>query len=596
MFRATLVSALLLLIGIGEPAQAQVDLTGNWDPIYHEDNPERIPGPAIGDYVGLPINGAARLRADSWSASLLTLPEHQCKPHPVGYGYRGPSDMRIQQEVDFATQRVVRLTIYLEWMQQYRHIWMDGRPHPGPFEPHTWQGFSTGRWENDVLVVTTTHMKAGWVRRNGLPYSDQATFTDRWTRYGDYLTHVAILEDPVYLTEPFVRTTNWVLSPTQELEAYPCEIVTEIAGRESGLVPHYLPGENPMLEEYAERFALPQEAVRGGAETALPEFMVNGRTRPLEPGPVTAAMPAPSVEGVHVVPVQGNVYLVVGAGGNVVVQVGEDGVLVVDTGVERMASDLLTAIDELADGRAIRWIINTHAHGDHTGGNVVIGGAGEALLASGLGFAPIDDASASANIVAHDAVMMRMVQGIDGQPSPPFRAWPTSTIIGDVKDLFFNGEPVRMFHAPAAHTDGDLLVLFRKSGVVVTGDVFVTTGYPRINVDHGGSIDGEIAALNDIIDLTVPRLNQEGGTYVVPGHGRVVDESDVVDYRDMVTIIRDRVSDMLDRGLTLAEVQLARPSRDYDGRYAAAEGPGAADAFIEMVYRSLQATDRSASQ
>ena len=414
MFRATLATALFFLMGVGGPAQAQVDLTGNWDPIYHEDNLERIPGPAVGDYVGLPINAAARFRADSWSASLLTLPEHQCKPHPVGYGYRGPSDMRIQQEVDFNTQRVVRLTVYIEWMQQYRHVWMDGRPHPGPFEPHTWQGFSTGKWEGNVLAVTTTHMKAGWVRRNGLPYSDQATFTDRWTRHGDYLTHVAILEDPVYLTEPFVRTTNWVLAPTQELQAYPCEIVTEIVGRETGVVPHFLPGENPMLEEYAERFNLPQDAVRGGAETALPEFMVNGRTQPLESGPVTASTPAASVEGVHVIPVQGNVYLAVGAGGNVVLHVGEDGVLVVDTGVERMADDLLMAINELADGKTIRWIVNTHVHRDHTGGNVAISVAGEALLAGG-GFTPIDDASEGANIVAHDAVMTRMLGGVDGQ-------------------------------------------------------------------------------------------------------------------------------------------------------------------------------------
>ena len=592
MCRAAMTSALLLFMGVGAPVRAQVDLTGNWDPIYHEDNPERIPGPAVGDYVGLPINAAARFRADSWSASLLTLPEHQCKPHPVGYGYRGPSDMRIQQEVDFDTQRVVRLTIYIEWMQQHRDIWMDGRRRPGAFEPHAWQGFSTGTWEDDTLVVTTTHMKAGWVRRNGLPYSDQATFIDRWTRYGDYLMHVAILEDPVYLTEPFVRTTNWVLAPTQELQAYPCEVVTEVAGREPGTVPHHLPGENPMLEEYAGRFDLPPDAIRGGAETALPEFMVTGRTQPLESGPVTAATPAPSVEGVQVFPVQGNVFLAVGAGGNVAVQVGDDGVLVVDTGRDQTGDDLLAAIEALAEGKPIRWIVNTHVHADHTGGNVVISAAGEALLPGG-GFTPIDDASESADIVAHGAVLARMIQGVDDQPPPPFRAWPTSAIIGARKDLYFNGEPVQIFHAPSAHTDGDLFVLFRKSDVVVTGDVYVTTGYPRVSLDHGGSIDGQIAALNRIIDFTVPRLNQEGGTLVIPGHGRVVDESDVVDYRDMVTIIRDRVRDMIDHEMTLADVQAQRPTRDYDGRFAAPDGQGSADAFVESVYRSLQTGNRS---
>jgi hypothetical protein len=173
-----LMAGFLVLLGTGVPAHAQVDFTGNWEPPFHEDYPERIPGPAVGDYVGLPINAAARMRADIWTASLLTLPEHQCKPHPAGYGYRGPSNMRIQHDVDFNTQRVVRITVYLAWMQQYRQIYMDGRPHPGPFVPHTWQGFSTGRWENDTLVVTTTHMKAGWVRRNGLPYSDRAVRAD----------------------------------------------------------------------------------------------------------------------------------------------------------------------------------------------------------------------------------------------------------------------------------------------------------------------------------------------------------------------------------------------------------------------------------
>ena len=598
MCRTTLTGVLLLLMGVGAPARAQVDLTGSWGPLYHEDNLERIqPGPAGGDYLGLPINAAARFRADNWDASLLTLPEHQCKPHPVAYGYRGPANMRIQQEVDSTTQRVVRLTIYIEWMEQYREIWMDGRPHPGPFAPHTWQGFSTGTWEGHTLVVTTTHMKAGWVRRNGLPYSDQATFTERWTRRGDYLMHVGMLEDPVYLTEPLVRTTSWVVAPTQELQAYPCKIVAEIATREPGTVPHFLPGENPMLEEYAERHALPLDAIRGGAETALPEFIRRGRSELLAAGPEDMAVPPPAADNVQVIPVQGNVFLAVDAGGNVAVQVGEDGVLVVDTGVERMADDLLSAIETLANGKTIRWIINTHLHGDHTGGNLAISTSGAALAGGDL--APtFNDGSVGAgvtNIVAHDAVLTRMSRGMNGAPAPPFRAWPTSTIAGDRKDLFFNGEAIRILHVAAAHTDGDLLVFFRKSDVVVAGDVYITTGYPRVALGQGGSIDGEIAALNRILDLTVPRLKQEGGTYVIPGHGRVVDEADVADYRDMVTIIRDRVRDMLERGLTLAQIREARPTRDYDGRFASADGPGTVQAFIETVYESLQSADRSAA-
>jgi cyclase len=372
----------------------------------------------------------------------------------------------------------------------------------------------------------------------------------------------------------------------QEIEAYPCEIVTEIVGRDTTAVPHYLPGENPMLTEYAERFDLPLDAIRGGAETALPEFLVSGRSKAIEEGPDSAVAPPPSAEGLQVIPVQGNVYTVVGAGGNVVVQVGEDGVFVVDTGLDRLSSDLLDTIEGLAAGKEIRWVVNTHVHGDHTGGNLAISSAGEAL--AGGDFANnIDDAGVGANIVAHESVLVRMSQGVGDQPPPPFRAWPTLSIIADRKEIFFNDEAVQIYHAPAAHTDGDLIVFFRKSDVVVTGDVYVTTSYPGVSLAQGGSIDGEIDALNRIIDLTVPRLNQEAGTYVVPGHGRIVDESDVVDYRDMVTIVRDRVRALIDDGLTLDEVQAARPTRDYDGRFAAATGRGAAATFVETVYRSL---------
>lgn len=571
---------------VNTPYSNQVDFSGNWENIFHEDYPERMPGPDVGDYVGLPINAAAQMRADAWSASLLTLPEHQCKPHPVGYGYRGPSNMRIQQEVNFNTQEVVRITIYLAWMQQYRQIWMDGRPHPGPLAPHTWQGFSTGVWEGETLVVTTTHMKEGWVRRNGLPYSDQATFTDRWTRHGNYLNHVAILTDPVYLTEPFVRTTQWVFSPNQVIESYPCEIVTEIASRETTTIPHFLPGENSMLEEYAERYELPLDAIRGGIETAMPEFLTVGRAQPLEEGPDTAVAPPSADDDVQVLHVQGNVYLVSGAGGNVAVQVGEDGVLVVDTGGQQNAEALLAAIETLAHGRKIRRIVNTHVHPDHTGGNLALSTAGASLFEGDFSMR-IVDAGMGANIVAHETVLTRMRQGIDGQPPPPFRAWPTLTIIADRQDLFFNDEAIQIFHAPAAHTDGDLIVFFRKSDVVVTGDLYVTTGYPGVALEQGGSIDGELSALNRIIDLTVPRFNQEAGTYVIPGHGRIVDESDVVTYRDMITIIRDRVRDMIDRGLTLDEVQAARPTRDYDGWFATPTGRGSAMGFVEIVYRSL---------
>ncbi|MEP6963061.1 MAG: hypothetical protein ABI995_13360, partial [Acidobacteriota bacterium] len=153
---------LLLAITLALPSHAQLDLSGEWNGIFHEDQPERIPGPDIGDYLGLPITDAARLRADSWSASILTLPEHQCKPHPADYGPRGPAKLRIWKEVDPATQQLIAWRTHIEWQAPERTIYMDGRPHPGPLVAHTWQGFSTGEWNGNILVVTTTHLKTGW--------------------------------------------------------------------------------------------------------------------------------------------------------------------------------------------------------------------------------------------------------------------------------------------------------------------------------------------------------------------------------------------------------------------------------------------------
>ena len=189
-------SCALAVIGIALPAFAQVDLTGMWAPIFHEDQVERIPGPDVGDYAGLPINDAMRMRADSWDASLLTLPEHQCKPHPSTYGFRGVGNLRISAEVDDKTQSILKLRTHIQWQEQRREIWMDGRPHPPEYAAHTWQGFSTGQWEGNVLVVKTTHLKAGWIRRNGLLITDQATMTERFIRHGNYLTHVYMIEDP----------------------------------------------------------------------------------------------------------------------------------------------------------------------------------------------------------------------------------------------------------------------------------------------------------------------------------------------------------------------------------------------------------------
>ncbi len=256
------------------PASAQIDITGNYEPIMHEDQVERIPGPDVGDYAGLPITEAARFRANSWSPSLLTLPEHQCKPHPSTYGFRGVGNLRIQSVVDPESEEIVAYTTHIRWMEQKRTIWMDGRPHPPEFAPHTWQGFSTGRWEGNVLVVETTHLKAGWFRRNGLMLTDAAKMTERFIKHGNVIQHVYMIEDPNYLTEPLIKTSGFLLQDRDYMEPYPCSYVTEVP-RARGEVPHNLPGteaSNPSAE-YAAMHKIPVEAARGGAETAYPEFM-----------------------------------------------------------------------------------------------------------------------------------------------------------------------------------------------------------------------------------------------------------------------------------------------------------------------------------
>jgi hypothetical protein len=262
----------LLLAG---PAYAQADLTGIWQPRFHEDQPERLPGPELGDYLGLPINDSARQWAESWDPSRITLPEEQCRVHTSPYIHRGPLNMRIWSEKDEKTQQIHAIKIYISTYEQTRTIWMDGRPHPGPNAAHTWMGFSTGTWEGDMLMVRTTHIKQNWHRRNGVPQSDRTTMVDRFIRNGDVLTHITITTDPVFLTEPLVKSQNYVLNARelpQQNWLWVCQPVVEIADRPEGEVPAYMPGENPFLGEFRKKHTLPEAATRGGAETMYPEF------------------------------------------------------------------------------------------------------------------------------------------------------------------------------------------------------------------------------------------------------------------------------------------------------------------------------------
>jgi hypothetical protein len=257
------------------PARAQVDLTGSWGARYHEDQPERIPGPTLANFLGLPITDSARQWALSWDPSRLTLPEHQCQVHVAPYIYRGPLQLRIWEERDPDSQKLIAIKNYISTYEQTRTIWMDGRPHPPEYAAHTWEGFSTGKWDGDMLTVETSHLKQGWIRRNGLPESDRATLVERFIRHGEYLTHISVLTDPVYLTEPLVKSENFVLNQRQLPETawlWPCEIVEEIAGRAAGAVPHYLPGKNPFVNDFATQSGIPLEAAMGGAETMYPEY------------------------------------------------------------------------------------------------------------------------------------------------------------------------------------------------------------------------------------------------------------------------------------------------------------------------------------
>jgi hypothetical protein len=274
-----------LLLGIGllciGPAFAQLDLTGIWSPVFHEDQPERIPGPELADFLGLPINAAARQWALSWDPSRLTLPEHQCQVHTVAYMYRGPLLLRIWEERDPGTQELIAIRQYISNYEQNRTIYMDGRPHPPDYAPHTWMGFSTGRWEGNILTVTTTHIKQGWHRRNGLPSSDRITLVEHFIRHDDHLTHVTVVTDPLYLTEPLIKSQDFTHTASEEGIGtggittgwlYPCEYVEEILGRSPDAVPSYMPGENPFVSEFAGRHKVPVAAAMGGAETTYPEY------------------------------------------------------------------------------------------------------------------------------------------------------------------------------------------------------------------------------------------------------------------------------------------------------------------------------------
>ncbi len=329
-----------------------------------------------------------------------------------------------------------------------------------------------------------------------------------------------------------------------------------------------------------------------------------------------AAQQTPSNQNqIRILPVRGNLYVLQGAGANITVSIGRDGVLMVDSGLASMGDQVLAAIRRLQDqidlrdkppgwgaetrssvadrnveipAKPIRYIINTHVHPDHVGANELLRRSGMTFTGGNVA-GNIADASEGAAIMAHEAVLNRMTSTAGGATPAPADAQPTDTYYTDTMKLshFFNGEGVQLIHQPSAHTDGDTLVWFRGSDVIAAGDVFSTTTYPVIDVKQGGSINGVVEGLNRILRYCIAEFRTEGGTLVIPGHGRLSDSADVAYYRDMVTILRDRISAMVGRGLTLEQVKAAKPTADYEPRYGATSGPWTTDQFIEAAYLSL---------
>jgi len=297
-------------------------------------------------------------------------------------------------------------------------------------------------------------------------------------------------------------------------------------------------------------------------------------------------------DGIHVLPVQGNVYMVHLDQGdlNLTVQVGAQGLLLVDTGPADLAEPLLATLQELFADKPVRYIINTHVHPDHAGGNEAIikalrGDESEEGGGGGGGNAN------AVRVIAHENTLNRMNGAIEGEPEWPLDALPTSSFFTGKKKLYFNGEPIEIIYVPNAHTDGDVMVFFRRSDVISAGDVYAVDRYPVIDAARDGSIQGVLDGLNQILDITVPEFNQQGGTRVIPGHGRLSNESDVDDYRNWMTIIRDRVRMMVRKGMTLEQVKAAHPSMDFDPVF---EMPSwTPDMFIEAVYNDLSGSAAS---
>ena len=322
---------------------------------------------------------------------------------------------------------------------------------------------------------------------------------------------------------------------------------------------------------------------------------------------------------IEILPVHGSVYMIAGAGGNITASVGKDGVLLVDTGLASMSDTVLDAVRQLqrqmqakeppfdvrwgAETRGtlqnslnpfgppkpIRYIVNTHFHPDHVGGNERLAKAGRTFTGGNVA-GDIADAGQGAAIFAYENTLNHLSAPTGAKAPTPEAAWPTDTFHQESMKLshFFNGDGIQIVHVPGAHTDGDVFVYFRGSDVIASGDLFQMTTYPFIDVEHGGGINGIIDGCNRMLDIVIPEFRMEGGTMVVPGHGRLADGADLAYYRDMLTIIRDRAQALIRQGKTLEQVKAARITADYDPRWGANDERWSTEKFVEAVYKTLQ--------
>jgi glyoxylase-like metal-dependent hydrolase (beta-lactamase superfamily II) len=623
--RSSVAGAFVLLASLAvRPAVAQenspFDLTGTWRWINHEDERDRNPGAYPGDYRGIPLNDAARMRADTYDEEVnATSSLLQCRPRGPGYQAKGLDPMRIDKVVDPVSRQPIAYRISYEKTPGDRVVWLDGRQRPSSYALHSWDGFSTGTFRGDTLEVTTTHLKEGFVRRNGLLTSFRATVIEHVSLEEPYLEWTFTVIDPDFLTEPLVRSATYMRAPALQLPAYPCQPDDYQSG-DTYRVPHYLPGDNPYLTESAFKYKAPLEGMRGGADTLYPEWRAHGMTLPpptaqstLTPAYTDASTriaeradaqrPRPPVyDKVEALHVAGNVYLIAGAGANIAVSAGGDGVIMVDSGAAAASDRVLAAVRQVvqtlrppepADSTSpfasawqaahafadpmIRMIINTSGNPDHVGGNASVRMSPMFRM---LGFR---DPSLSLQVLAHERVQQRLVESKAADLLVP-----TDTYASAKYTLyrFLNNQAIQVFHMPKAISDGDSLVWFRRSDVIVAGDVYNSDVYPPIDVDTGGSIDGEIDALNTLVDMSATDFMSQGGTMIVPGHGWISDAADVGYYRDMVVVVRDRVKAMIDKGMTLPQVRAAKPTMDFDPEYG--REPGATARFVEAVYRSLE--------